>query len=212
VAAGGGLRTRVYIPRISYLRPMVALVMSAAVLLSGCWTVPSASVRPAGEPRVIAAGIEVDRVVDFAQVESVDRANRTVALSLGGVPLPAYKIGRSVRNWSDIRTTEHVRATIEEVLTVYVAGAIDGNTGNPAVRSRSPDARVLVVDPSYRLLTVQYPTGGTDTFKVALNTQMRGIEAGDAVAIRQAEVTALRVQRHWLEGLFRSRRTVTSAR
>lgn len=201
-----------YIPRISYLRPRVALITSAAVLLSGCWTAPSASVRPAGEPRVVAQGIEVDRVVDFAKVEAVDRATRTVALSVSGVPLPAYKIGRSVRNWDDVRTADHVRATIEEVLTVYVAGTMDGNTGNPAVRSRSPDARVLVVDPSYRMLTVQYPDGRTDIFKVALHTRMNGIEAGDAVTIREAEVTALRVWLHWHRGSSRLRRSVTSAR
>lgn len=206
------MRTRVYIPRISYLRPRLALVLGAAVILSGCWTPPSASVRPEGKPRVIAEGIEVDRVVDFAKVESVDLAKRTVALSVQGVRLPTYKIGRSVRNWGNIRVADHVRAQIEEVLTVYVAGPIDGNTGSPAVRSRSPDARVLVVDPSYRLLTMQYPNGGTDTFKVALHARMNGIEAGDSVTIRQAEVTALRERRHWLKESSRPRRTVTSAR
>lgn len=208
----GGLRTQMYIPGIPYLRPRVALVVSAAVILSGCWTAPSASVRPEGQPRVIAEGIEVDRVVDFAKVESVDRASRTVALSVHGVPLPAYKIGQGVRNWGNVRTADHVRATIEEVLTVYVAGAIEDNSRNPAVRSRAPDARVLVVDPSYRMLTVQYPDGGTDTFKVALHTQMNGIEAGDSVAIRQGEVTALRVWLHGHKERSRPRRTVTSAR
>ena len=188
------------------------MVISAAAILAGCWTAPSASVRPEGRPRVIAEGIEVERVVDFARVESVDRATRTVALSVQGVPLPAHRIGRGVHNWGDVRTADHVRATIEEVLAVYVAAAIADNTGNPAVRSQSPDARVLVVDPSYRLLTVQYPDGGTDTLKVALHTQMNGIEAGDSIAVRQAEVTALRVRRHWLKGIYHPRHAVTSAR
>lgn len=185
-----------------YVRPRVALLVGATVILSGCWTPPSAAVRPEGKPRVIAQGIEIDRIVDSAKVESVDRASRTVGLSVRGVPLPAYKVGRSVRNWGDIRVADHVRATIEEVLTVYVAAAIGG----------SPDARVLAVDPSYRLLTVQYPNGRADTFKVALHTRMSGIEAGDAVAIRQVEVTGLHVQRYWHKASARPRRRVTAAR
>jgi hypothetical protein len=54
---------------------------------------------------------------------------------------------------------------------------------------------VLAVDPSYRLLTVQYPHGGTQTFKLALHTSMRGMEAGDSVAIRRVEVVTLDVLR-----------------
>src|SRR5487761_1372893 len=74
--AGGGLRTQVYIPCIPYVRPRVALLVGATLILSGCWTPPSATVRPEGKPRVIAQGIESDRVVDSARVESVDRAAR----------------------------------------------------------------------------------------------------------------------------------------
>jgi hypothetical protein len=184
--------------------------MSAAAILSGCWTPPSASVRPDGKPRIVAAGLEVERTVNFAKVESVDPAARTVALSVQGAALPAYKIGREVRNWSEVRAADHVRATIEEVLTVYVAAAAN-HTGNPDVRSRSPQARVLVVDPSYRLLTVLYPDGGTDTFKVALRSRMDGIEAGDSIAVRQVEVSDLHVWRPWHKER-RPRRTVTSAR
>lgn len=196
------MRTQVYIPCIPYVRPRVALLVGATVILSGCWTPPSAAVRPEGKPRIIAQGIEIDRVVDSARVESVDRAARMVGLSVRAVPLPACKVGRSVRNWGDIRVADHVRATIEEVLTVYVAGTIGG----------SPDARVLVVDPSYRLLTVRYPNGGADTFKIALHTRMSGMEAGDAVAIRQVEVTRLHVQRYWRKASARPRLKARSAR
>ncbi|MHB8815225.1 MAG: hypothetical protein ACYDAE_18390 [Steroidobacteraceae bacterium] len=146
--------------------------------------------------------------MDFAKVESVDPAARTVALSVGGVTLPAYKLGRSVRNLGDVRRTDHVRATIEELLTVYV----EGNALHVAAPSRPPDAPVLVVDPSYRLLTVQYPDGGTETFKTALHTRMDDIEAGDSVAIRQIEVTELHVWRPWHKGSSRPHRSVTSAR
>lgn len=156
--------------------------MSVAGLLSGCWTVPSADVRPTGEPRVIAGGIEVVGVADPAKVESVDRAARILGLRVSGVPL-YYGIAGRVRNWSDLHAGDAVSATLREVLTVYVLPRKE--KGSP------PDARVLVVDPSYRLLKVEYLNGGTVTFKVALHASMRGIAAGDAVKIHPVEVIAL---------------------
>lgn len=57
------------------------------------------------------------------------------------------------------------------------------------------DARVLVADRSYRVLTVQYPNGQTDAFKVGLRTPMKDIEAGDAVVIRPVEIIEAHVRR-----------------
>lgn len=125
-------------------------------------------------------------VADFARVESVDRGARIIGLRVAGVPL-FYGIGSHVRHWSDVQTGDEVRATLEEVLTVYVP--------SPREQAGSPDAHVLVVDPSYRLLKLQYANGGTVTFKVALDTPMNGIAAGDAVRIHPVEVIGLRLRR-----------------
>ena len=122
-------------------------------------------------------------MADSATVEAVDPAARTIALRVHGNRLAACRIGPRVRYWGELRTGDQVQATIRDVLTVYVA------------RSGSPDASVLVVDPSYRVLTVQYPNGQREGFKVGLRTRMDGIEAGDSVAIRPVEVTELRLRR-----------------
>jgi hypothetical protein len=155
--------------------------------LCGCWTPPSASVRPAGAPRVIVGRIAVEGVADSAQVESVDRAGRTMVLSVNGVPL-SYEVGRRVRHWSDVRRGDEVSATLKEELTVFVA-PLRNEVG-------APDAYVLQVDRSYRLLQVQYTNGRTLIFKVRLGTRMAGIEAGDAVKMFPVEVTELRLRRH----------------
>lgn len=152
--------------------------------LSGCWTAPSASVRPAGEPRVVAGTIQAEGLSTYAKVESVDRADGILGLRVSGVTL-YYGIGPRVRNLGSVHIGDEIRATIEEVLTVYVPQP--GKQGR-----RPPDARVLVVDPSYRLLRVQYADGGTGTFKVGLHVPMTGIEAGDAVTIHPVEVVELR--------------------
>jgi hypothetical protein len=172
-------------------RARVLLVVSAVVLLSGCWPPPSASVRPGGEPRIIGGGIQVEWVVDSARVESVDRSARSLALSVQGRPLAACNIGRGVQDWGDIDAGDQVSATIRSVLTVSVGPAEESD-----VRSGSPDAHVLVVEPSYRLLTVQFSNGGTETFKIGLHTSMKGFEPGDTVTIRPVEAVQLRVRRH----------------
>jgi hypothetical protein len=125
-------------------------------------------------------------VAHAASVESVDRAARTVVLGMRGTSLPACKVGRSVRHFRDIRAGDEVKARIKAVLTVYVA----------PIAGLSADARVLAADPSYRLLTVQYANGETETFKLGLHTRMTDIEAGDSVTIRPVEVVKLRVRRH----------------
>lgn len=186
--------TQVHFSFPSYRRARALAVAGAAIILSGCWAPPSAGVRPEGKPRVVAGAIEVTRVVDSARIAAIDRAARTVVLSVRGVSLPACRIGRGVRNWDDLRRGDRVRATLKEILTLYVAPANESGPGAWA-RGLRPSARVLVADPSYRVLTLQYPGGETETFKVALHARMNGIEAGDAVAIRAAEASELRVRR-----------------
>lgn len=181
------MRMKVYFRCPWYRRARALLAIGAVVSLSGCWVAPSASIRPPGEPRVIAGGIEVEGVADSAKVESVNRGARMLGLSVGGVPL-FYGIGPRVRDWGDVQTGDEVRATLEELLTVYVP--------SPGEKGGSPDAYVLIVDPSYRLLKLQYANGGTATFKVALGARMNGIGAGDAVKIHPVEVLGLRLRRH----------------
>lgn len=117
----------------------------------------------------------------------MNRDARILGLSVGGVPL-YYGIGQRVRNWADVQSGDEVRAKLEEVLTVYVP--------SPREKGGSPDAHVLIVDSSYRLLKLQYANGGTATFKVALGARMSGIGAGDAVKIHPVEVIGLRLRRH----------------
>ena len=181
------MRTRVRFSCRSYRAARMTLLAGIGLLLAGCWVPPSADVRPHGKPGVIESGIAVGRTVESARIASVDRATRTLTLGAPGIPLSTYKVEPGVLDWGEIENGDRVRATIEEDVTVYVARAR---------RRRTPHARVLAVDPSYRLLTVQYPNGGTETFKVGLHTQMHAIEAGDSVVIRPVEVIELRVHRH----------------
>jgi len=101
-------------------------------------------------------------------------------------------IAPGVRNLEDVHAGDQIRPKVRENLTVYVAPQPErvdgGKTGGPRA------SRVLVIDPSYRLLAVQYPDGRTDTFKVGLNTRLKDMEPGDSVAVNTFEAVDLRIR------------------
>jgi hypothetical protein len=177
---------------ISRLGPKVALA-TVTMLMSGCWTAPNANFRPKGEPRVIEDSIEVEIVMPPMRVESINRAERILVASSREAPTIEMKIAPGVRNLEHVHAGDQIRPKVRENLTVYVSRQPElgdgGMTGGPRA------SRVLVIDPSYRLLTVQYPDGRTDTFKVGLNTRLKDMEPGDSVAVNNTfEAVDLRIR------------------
>lgn len=178
----------------SRYRLMASLVAGVTILLSGCWTAPSANLRPKGPPRVIQDSIQAEYSPPPMRIESIDQASRTIVVSGPGAAPITIKIAPGVRNWTDMRVGDQIRSRLRETLTVYVAPLAENGSG--AVAGPSSDSRVLILDPSFRLLTVQYPNGNTDTFKVGLNTRLQDMEPGDSVAINTIEAVELHVRRH----------------
>jgi len=171
------------------------LLFAVAIILAGCWSAPIANVRPKGDPRLIQAAIAVESVRSPAIVQSVDFQTRTVV-----VRNPAdragtvYRFGKRVSNFDQIRVGDEVQPTVVEELTVYVLdnGKLPRSGGG--LQPVEADAKVLAVDPSYRLLTLQYPNGRQETFKVGLGARLAQMEAGDDVVIRTIEAVAVRVR------------------
>ena len=56
-------------------------------------------------------------------------------------------------------------------------------------------AKVLLVDPSYRILTLRYPDGQIEALKPGLGTRMEQMSPGDSVAVRPREVTAVKIEK-----------------
>jgi hypothetical protein len=168
------------------------LLLSAA--LAGCWTAPVANVQPKGEPRLIQDSIAVESVKQPAIVQSVDASARSVVVQpLGAATTVTYKAGPKVEHFDRIKTGDKVEARVAERLSIYVSrdGKVPGPNGVP--EAIASDAKVLMVDVSYRLLTVQYPNGQRETFKVALSVKLRDMEAGDDVVVQSLEAVQLNV-------------------
>jgi hypothetical protein len=175
----------------------VTLVAAVAVLaVAGCWTAPIASVQPKGQPHLIQGAIAVESVKRPATVVSVDAGTRTIVLfDPSDLARTTYKAGPRVSNFGQIKAGGKVQATVAEELAVYVLknGQLPGAGG--MAETIKADAKVLTVDPSYRLLTLQYPDGRAETFKVGLDVKLLQMEPGDDVVVRNIEATALKVRK-----------------
>jgi hypothetical protein len=175
----------------------VALIPIGALALAGCWTPPNASVQPKGKPGLIQDAIAVESVKSPATVLAIDRyaSPRTTVLKFSDGTTNTYNVKREVRNLDKVEVGDTVKVTVMEEVAVYSLdnGKLpDGTTAE----TLGVNARVLLVDPSYRLLTLQYPDGQSETLKPDLGTRMEQMESGDSAVVRPVEVTAIKVEKH----------------
>ena len=172
------------------IRPVIA---AAAVALAGCWHVPAATVQPGGPPRVIEDSIAVESSWIPVKVQAVAADTRNLDLLAPGETAPIrFSDGLGARKLEHVQPGSELRAILQRELTVYVstdrrlplAGASSGATVS--------GARVLAVDPSYRLLTLQFSDGLKETLKVHSGIKLAEMEPGDDVVIRTTRVIDVR--------------------
>lgn len=171
---------------------VIWLLPVATLSLTGCWTPPNANVQPNGEPRLIQSGVTVESADSPVTVQTLDTTQRTIILKLADGTTTTCKLGPKVDNLGLIQPGSQIMATMTKELSVYLLtnGRLpDGTTAE----TLGVNARVLLVDPSYRLLTLQYPDGQSETFKPGLDTKLQEMAPGDSVVVRPVEVTAIRV-------------------
>jgi hypothetical protein len=176
--------------RVCSRYPRFLAVLTPVLMLTGCWTVPVATVQPQGEPRLIQGEVAVESAKTLAVVSSVDVSGGTIALRTeGSAHVATYQVGPEVSGLNDLKPGDVVQATLAQALDIYLLrdGQLPGAVGAVPV-----DARLLRVDPSYRLLTLQYPDGRKDTRKVPAGTRLEQMAPGDSVVIRPIAVLAMR--------------------
>lgn len=116
-------------------------------------------------------------------------------MQIPGTPgVHSYRAGLQVPDLNRLQAGARVRATVSEELTVYVShdGRLPGSDGVPG--GTESTARILSLDPSYRVLTLQSPDGETRTFKVGLEVRLAQMQAGDEVLIQAPEIVSLAVR------------------
>ena len=162
------------------------------VLLAGCWTPPNANVQPQGEPRLIQGGIAVESSDNQVTVQSVNSGDHTIVLKLADGGTATCKLGPKVKNLDQLQAGVQANADLTKELDVYLLAngrLLDGTTAE----TLGVNARLLQVDPSYRLLTLQYPDGQSEVVKPGLGSNLEQMAPGDSVVVRPVTVTAIKV-------------------
>ena len=170
-------------------RPMVrGMIVVAALGQSACWSPPVATIQPQGQPRIIQGAIAVESLKPRSVVQSVDPDARTITVISPGETAPVtYPGSPRVRITPALKPGDKVNVKVLEELTVYVSRA---DVAGPL--PEHADARVLSVDRSYRLLTVRFPNGRDEIFKVSRQVRLNEMGTGDQVSIRPLQAIALR--------------------
>ena len=168
-----------------------------ALTLTGCWTPPKANVQPAGKPGLIQGGIPVAVIQYPVTVDAVDASQRTITLKHADGSTKTFHVGPTVNNLDQVKVGDVVKATVKAELSVYILdhGRLPGADGTSRARTINFNAKVLTVDPSYRLLTLQFTNGQNLTIKAGLNVRLEKMAPGDDVVMRSNEVTAIEIKK-----------------
>jgi hypothetical protein len=172
---------------------MRPIVVAATVTLAGCWHAPRATVQPAGPARVIEDSIAVESVWIPVKVQAVDAGKRNLDLIAPGEAAPIrFSGGLAARNIDHVQPGNELRAILQRTLTVYVSSDRRLPLAGASSGTIVSGARVLEVDRSYRLLTLQFVDGLQETVKVHRGIKLADMEAGDDVVIRTTRVIDVR--------------------
>jgi hypothetical protein len=189
--------------KYKYLAPTFALLPVVALTLTGCWTPPNANVQPAGKPGLIQSGIPVLLVQEPVIVESLDAGERTITLKHNNGSTKTFNVETNVQNFAQVKVGDVISATVKAEMSVYILqnGRIPNPDGTSRPKTINFNAKVLQVDPSYRLLTLQLSNGRTMTIKTGLDVQLEKMAPGDDVVIRSHEVIAITIQKSQVQSI-----------
>jgi hypothetical protein len=178
-------------PIILTLLPVIALT------LTGCWTPPNANVQPKGKLGLIQGDIPVQIVQDPVTVVAMDASLRTLTLKHQNGTTKVFTVAPKVENFDQLKVGDVIRADVKAEMSVYILE--DGRLTNPDGSTRPKtinfNAKVLTVDPSYRLLTLQFNNGFQLTIKTAMDVQLEKMATGDDVVMRSNEITGITIKK-----------------
>ena len=176
---------------IATLLPVIALA------LTGCWTPPNANVQPAGKPGLIQGGIPVQIIREPVTVTAIDVSRRTITLKRDDGTTKTFTIGETVKNLDEVKVGDTVKAEVKAELFVYILDndRLPNADGTTRPKTINFNAKVLQVDPSYRILTLQFSNGHTMAIKAGLDVMLEKMVPGDDVVMRSSEVTAITIKK-----------------
>jgi hypothetical protein len=185
----------------------ITLIPAALLALAGCATPPANPLAAQSNPTLAGGLPVVETFTEKAAVTSVVPAHRTLALRSKAGNTTTCKAAPQVADYDQIQAGEQVKATITDAVAIFLAKngpppsagvgveVAGPQPGGVVLQTTDSSGKVTKVDPSYRLLTVQYADGSTKQFKVPLPNTLENVQKGDAVVVRATEPLAIRIER-----------------
>jgi hypothetical protein len=166
------------------------------LILTGCSTPPNANVQPAGKPGLIQGDIPVSVIQDPVTVVALDAGERTIVLKHADGSTKTFNVMPSVNNFDQVKVGDVIKATVKAELSVYILdhGRLPNPDGTSRPKTINFNAKVLEVDPSRRLLTLQFTNGHSLTIKAGLDVQLEKLAPGDDVVMRSNQITAIEIK------------------
>lgn len=177
---------------------VTACLAVMALTLTGCGTPPNANVQPAGKPGLVQGNIPVEVVQEPVTVTAIDFNQRMITLKQNNDDsTKIFNVSGAVENFDQVKVGDIIKATVKAELSVYILdhGRLLNADGTSRPKTINFNAKVLQVNSSYRLLTLQFTNGHTMTIKVGLNVMLEKMAPGDDVVMRSHEVTAIEIKK-----------------
>jgi hypothetical protein len=169
-----------------------------ALTFTSCFTPPNANVQPVGKPGLIQGGIPVEVIQESVRVTTIDASQRTITLKqANNDSTKTFNVSETVKNFDQVKVGDIIKAKVKAELSVYILdhGRLANADGTSHLKTVNFNAKVLQVDPSYRILTLQFINGRNMTIKAGLNVMLDKMAPGDDVVIRSHEVTAIEIKK-----------------
>jgi hypothetical protein len=156
-------------------------------------------------------GVVLEAAEVVFTVESVNATDRTVKLRRSDGKVRTIECDPEVRNFDKIQVGDRVTATVAESLALALMKGDDvpvGASTTTAIVRSSPGAKpggkivdtvgftakVLSVDVTTRLVTLETADGDNETVKVGPDIDLANISAGDHVGVRATRALAISVK------------------
>jgi hypothetical protein len=169
----------------------------------------SVSQDTGGGPEIARGKVIIDAASETATVQSIDKDTRTVVLLHGDGTTSSYECGPDVRNFDQIKVGDQVTATVgESVAMALIKGGVPPAAGTATAVVRAPlgakpggrvvdtvgfTAKIVSIDPSTRMVTLQTPDGQNQTLKVGPDIDLTGVNPGDDVGVKVTRAFAVSV-------------------
>lgn len=170
----------------------LSLGLATTLAIQGCWHPPTANTEPSGVPRLIESAVGVESTWSPVIVRAINSDKRYLELLAPGELRPIRSAAHLDHALLErLQVGDTLRAILQRELTIFVSA--DRTLQLPgAGRLIVGGARVLAVDPSYRVLTLEFSDGRQEVYKVNRVARLSQVEPGDDVAFRTIDVIELR--------------------